>query len=133
MAIRENRNTVKDLLKAANEQIKTISVQEAQSHHGDQNFVYVDLRDAREIKRSGKIPEAFSCPRGMLEFWIDPDSPYHKEIFNEDKTFIFYRASGWRSALSTKTASEMGLEKTCHIEGGFTAWVKHNGEVENIE
>ena len=95
--------------------------------------MFVDLRDIRELKKSGKIPKSFSCPRGMLEFWIDTESPYHKEIFNQEKTFVFYCASGWRSALSTKTASEMGLENVCHIEGGFNSWIKNGGEVENLD
>ncbi len=94
--------------------------------------VLVDLRDIREIKRSGKIPGAFSCPRGMLEFWIDPDSPYHKDIFNQDKTYVFYCASAWRSALSAQLAMEMGLAPVAHIEGGFTAWLKAGGAIEKV-
>ena len=85
----------------------------------------VDLRDYREILKEGKIPGAFSCPRGMLEFWIDPDSPYHKEYFNQDKTYIFYCASAWRSALAAKAAMEMGLSPVVHLEGGFNE--KTNG------
>jgi rhodanese-related sulfurtransferase len=90
----------------------------------------VDLRDIRELQRTGKIPGAFSCPRGMLEFWIDPASPYHKEIFNQDKTYVFYCASAWRSALSAKVAQDMGLAPVAHIAGGFTAWLKADGPVE---
>ena len=69
----------------------------------------------------------------MLEFWIDPKSPYHKEVFNQNKTYVFYCASAWRSALSAKVAQEMGLTPVCHIEGGFTAWKKEIGEVEKVE
>ena len=68
----------------------------------------------------------------FLEFWIDPESPYHKEIFNQDKTYVFYCASAWRSALSGKAAMEMGLAPVCHIEGGFTEWKKSDGKIERI-
>ncbi len=88
---------------------------------------------AAQLKREGKIPGAFSCPRGMLEFWIDPESPYHKEIFNQDKTYVFYCASAWRSALSAKTAIDMGLKPVLHIEGGFMAWKKADGDVETLD
>jgi rhodanese-related sulfurtransferase len=87
----------------------------------------VDLRDPRELEREGTIPGAFHCPRGMLEFWVDPESPYHKPIFAEPKVFVFFCASGWRSALSTKTVQEMGLADVAHVEGGFTAWRKAGG------
>ena len=92
----------------------------------------MDLRDPRELKREGKIPGAFSCPRGMLEFWIDPESPYHKDVFAQDKTFVFYCASAWRSALSARLAQEMGLQPVAHIEGGFSGWKKAGGEVEEV-
>ena len=94
--------------------------------------MFVDLRDYREILKDGKIPGAFSCPRGMLEFWIDPDSPYHKEFFNQDKTYIFYCASAWRSALAAKVAMEMGLSPVVHLEGGFNEWLKQGGAIETI-
>lgn len=112
----------KDLLAEAEAMVEAVDVAEAARLHGRDNVVFVDLRDPREREREGAIAEAFSCPRGMLEFWIDPESPYHKPVFAEDKLFLFYCASGWRSALATKTALEMGLENVCHLEGGFTAW-----------
>ena len=90
------------------------------------------MRDYREIIKDGKIPGAYSCPRGMLEFWIDPDSPYHKEFFNQDKTYIFYCASAWRSALAVKEAMRMGLSPVVHIEGGYSEWVKKGGDIETI-
>ena len=133
MTVTNNKKSVQDLLSEANAQIDTISIEKAKQLHIDEGYIFVDLRDVREVRKSGKIPKSFSCPRGMLEFWIDPDSPYHKEIFNQEKTFVFYCASGWRSALSTKTAIDMGLENACHIDGGFSAWVKNGGEVENID
>lgn len=122
--------SVKTLVAKANSDIKTISVEEAFKILGTDDHVFVDLRDIREIKRSGKIPGAFSCPRGMLEFWIDPESPYHKDIFNQEKTYVFYCAAGWRSALSAQTAQAMGLSPVCHIHGGFTKWSYMNKPVE---
>jgi len=124
---------IKSLVADANAVIETIPVAAAKALVESDNHVLVDLRDFRELKRSGKIPGAFSCPRGMLEFWIDPESPYHKDVFNQDKTYVFYCASGWRSALATKAAMEMGLSPVAHIEGGFGAWTKAGGPVEDVE
>ena len=83
---------------------------------------FVDLRDVRELEREGMIPGAFHAPRGMLEFWVDPDSPYFKDVFGSGRTFVFYCQSAWRSALATRAVQEMGLEPVCHLEGGFQAW-----------
>ena len=93
----------------------------------------VDIRDPREIEREGWIPGAFSCTRGMLEFWIDPASPYAKPIFQSDKKFIFHCAGGMRSALAAKTAQDMGLKPVAHIGGGFAAWRDAGGPVEKVE
>ena len=123
---------IKELVKEANVTAKTISVDEAIIKNTDNKFIFVDIRDYRELEREGKIPGAYSCPRGMLEFWIDPESPYHKEIFNQNKTYIFYCASAWRSALAVKSAKEMGLNPVFHIEGGFNAWKEANGVIEKI-
>ena len=92
-----------------------------------------DLRDPRELEREGRIPGAVHCPRGMLEFWIDPESPYHKPVFAQDKTYLFFCAAGWRSALSAATAQDMGLQPVAHMEGGFTAWKNAGGAVETVE
>ena len=124
---------VKDMVAEANKEITTLSIQDAIELVENDEYVIVDLRDIRELKRTGKIPGAFSCPRGMLEFWIDPASPYHKEIFNQDKTYLFYCASAWRSALSTKLAQDMGLKPVAHIEGGFTAWEKAGAPIEAVD
>lgn len=124
---------IKTLLAEANAVVTTLPTEDAKALVHSDKHVLIDLRDIREIKRSGKIPGAFSCPRGMLEFWIDPDSPYHKEIFNQDKTYVFYCASAWRSALSAQVAMEMGLAPVAHIAGGFTAWVKADGPVEKLK
>ncbi len=122
--------SVKQLVEQASAEIETIDVAEARPLHGRDDVVYVDLRDIRELKREGKIPGAFHMPRGMIEFWIDPDSPYFKDIFNEDKRFVFFCAAGWRSALAVQTAQRMGLENTCHFNGGFGGWKESGGAVE---
>jgi rhodanese-related sulfurtransferase len=120
----------KQLLAEANERIETLSVADAIKQVGQPDTVFIDLRDPREMEREGKMPGAFACTRGMLEFWIDPESPYAKPIFQEEKKFIFFCAGGWRSALAARTAQEMGLENVAHIEGGFGAWKKEGGPVE---
>lgn len=125
--------TCQMLVSEANEVVPIISIADAKNKVNDRNYVFIDIRDFREIKREGKIPNAFSCPRGMLEFWIDPNSPYHKEIFNQDKTYIFYCASGWRSALAGKVSIEMGLTPVFHIEGGFSAWKNKNLAIEEVK
>ncbi len=124
---------VKEMVAEANQEITTVSIQDVTKLVDSDQHVIVDLRDIRELKRSGKIPGAFSCPRGMLEFWIDPASPYHKEIFNQDKTYVFYCASAWRSALAAKAAQDMGLRPVSHIEGGFTAWEKSGAAIEEVK
>ncbi len=124
--------SVKQMVSEANQRITTITVSRARELIGSDTHVFVDLRDFRELKREGKIPGAFSCPRGMLEFWIDPESPYHKEIFAQDKTFVFYCASAWRSALSTAAAQDMGLAPVAHIAGGLSAWKTAGGPIEEV-
>ena len=121
---------IKALLDEANAEIKTLSAAEAIKAADSKDVVIVDIRDPREIERDGRTPGAFSCTRGMLEFWIDPQSPYAKPIFQEDKTFIFHCAGGLRSALAAKTAQDMGLKPVAHIAGGFAAWRDAGGPVE---
>ena len=116
------RKGYRQLLDEANAQIDVVSPEEASVLLGDPATVFVDLRDPRERQRDGTIPAAFHCTRGMLEFWIDPESPYHKPVFASGKTFVFFCAGGWRSALATRTAQDMGLAPVKHILGGFTAW-----------
>ncbi len=123
---------IKELLAEANAIVSTIDPAEALKRLGDEGTLFVDLRDPRELARDGKIPGAFHCPRGMLEFWIDPESPYFKPVFGEAKSFLFYCASGWRSALSARTAQEMGLKPVAHLKGGFTAWKNAAGPVETV-
>lgn len=119
----------KQLVADASEKIRTIPLQEAMKRHGDPDVVFVDIRDVRELQREGMIPGAVHAPRGMLEFWVDPESPYYKDIFGSGKEFYFYCASAWRSALATLAVQEMGLEPVAHIEGGFSGWKKAGGPV----
>lgn len=111
----------KDMLAEADAAVQSVSIDEAAAAIDDPQTVLVDIRDPRELEREGMIPEAFHAPRGMLEFWIDPESPYHKPRFAEGKTYIFYCASGWRSLLAAKLANEMGL-KAQSLRGGFGEW-----------
>ena len=120
---------VKDMVAAANEVVEHAPAAELLDQHGADKVTFVDLRDPRELEREGMIPGAFHCPRGMLEFWIDPESPYAKERFQTGDKFIFYCASGWRSALSAQVAQEMGLENVSHITDGFGGWRKAGGPV----
>ena len=122
----------KQMLAEADALVERLPVGDAIARAGDPDVVLVDLRDFRELEREGRVPGAFHCPRGMLEFWIDPDSPYAKPIFQEDKTFVFFCAAGWRSALSAATAQRMGLGPVAHVDGGFAAWKAAGGPVEQV-
>ncbi len=124
------KKTVKQMVEEASSRIETLSIEEALALHGTDGVTFVDIRDIRELERDGQVPNAIHAPRGMLEFWIDPESPYHKEIFASGNRFVFFCAAGWRSALATDTARSMGLENICHIEGGFGAWKKAEGPME---
>ncbi len=119
----------KALVEAAEREIDTVPVAEAIKLAGRDDGVLVDIRDIRELQREGKVPGAFHCPRGMLEFWIDPQSPYHKPKFAEDKRFVFFCGGGLRSALATQIAQRMGLKPVAHIAGGFGAWKTAGGPV----
>ncbi|MGH6815098.1 MAG: rhodanese-like domain-containing protein [Hyphomicrobiaceae bacterium] len=121
------------LVAAAKSEIRELSASEAVRLAEQPDVVLVDVRDPRELERDGKIPGAFHCTRGMLEFWIDPQSSYFKPIFAEDKTFVFFCAGGMRSALAAKTAQDMGLKPVAHIVGGFKAWKEAGGSVEGGE
>ncbi len=124
---------IKELCAEAEAQIETLEVGEAIALHGDPGVQIVDIRDIRELWRDGAVPGAFHAPRGMLEFWVDPQSPYHKEIFASGKKFVFFCASGMRSALATLAVHEMGLAPVAHIAGGFAAWREAGGPVEEKE
>jgi rhodanese-related sulfurtransferase len=118
------------LIDAAEREIETLDVAAARRLLDDDAVVFVDLRDIRELTREGKIPGAFHAPRGMLEFWVDPESPYHKDVFSSGKRLVFYCQSGWRSALATQTVQRMGLTNVCHIGGGFSEWKSADAPVE---
>lgn len=122
----------KELVARAEAEVVTLPVSEAKTLLGREDVVFVDLRDIRELQREGKIPGAWHVPRGLLEFWIDPESPYHKPQFGEAKRFVFYCNLGWRSALAAQVAQAMGLERVFHLEGGLTAWVAAGGVVEAV-
>ena len=119
----------KQLLDEARERVGAHTPGEALKLLDDPDVVFVDIRDVRELERDGMIPGAFHAPRGMLEFWVDPESPYHKEIFASGKSFVLYCASAWRSALSAATLVDMGLDKVSHLDGGFAAWKESGGPV----
>jgi len=123
---------VRDLVEAAEREIETMPVEQAVALHGRDDVVFVDLRDIRELTREGRVPGAFHCPRGMLEFWIDPQSKYFKPVFGEDKRFVLFCAGGQRSALAAQTAQRMGLKPVAHIEGGFGAWRAAGGPIETV-
>lgn len=113
----------KDMMAEADAIVQSVTAPEMAGQLDGGDVVMVDIRDPRELEREGMIPGAFHAPRGMLEFWIDPESPYHKPTFAEAKTFVFYCASGWRSLLAARLAQEMGLEARS-LRGGFSEWKK---------
>lgn len=123
----------KELIAEAETVIETITAEEAVKLASDESTVFVDLRDIRELYREGRIPGSVHAPRGMLEFWVDPESPYHKEIFASGKRLVLHCAVGWRSALATKTLHDMGMENICHIGGGYNGWKEHGGATEAVE
>lgn len=121
---------IKDLLAEAEAVVTSTNAAEAARLLNDEDAAFVDLRDVREVAREGRIPGSVHVPRGMLEFWLDPESPYHREIFSSGKRFVFYCNKGWRSALAAKTAQEMGLERVSHLSGGFETWRAEGGATE---
>jgi rhodanese-related sulfurtransferase len=112
----------KALVDQAMAEVTTYTIEQARALHGRPEVCFVDVRDVRELEREGVIPGAVHAPRGMLEFWVDPQSPYHRPVFAEDREFVLFCAAGWRSALAAKTLQDMGLPRVAHIEGGYTAW-----------
>lgn len=123
----------RELVADAEEEIETIDPATAHGLLARDDVVFVDVRDVRELRREGRIPGSFHCPRGMLEFWIDPESPYAKDVFARDVRFVFYCNLGWRSALAARTAARMGLARVCHIGGGYDAWTEAGLPTEALE
>lgn len=117
------------LVATARERIAEIETADLIALLDDPEVLIVDIRDIRERQRSGHIPGSFHAPRGMIEFWVDPESPYFKDIFAEERKFVFHCASGWRSALTVATLQDMGFE-AAHLKNGFSDWVKQDGPVE---
>lgn len=123
----------KQLMAEAEAEVSQVTAEDAKSMHGRDDVVIVDIRDVRELQREGRIPGSVHAPRGMLEFWVDPESPYHKPVFAEDKTFVIHCASGWRSLLATQILQRMGLQPVVNLKGGFAAWKEAGGPVEQVE
>jgi rhodanese-related sulfurtransferase len=125
--------TAAELVAAAEREIVTLSLEDVRAAMDDANTQIIDIRDVRELWREGKIPGALHCPRGMNEFWIDPESPYHKPIYASGKRFILYCGGAWRSALEAKMFQDMGITNVAHMAGGFTAWKAADFPVEDVE
>ena len=124
------KKSAADMVAEARARIEEIETADLIAAVDDPGTVIVDIRDPRERQRTGFIPGSVHAPRGMVEFWIDPDSPYFKEVFGqENKKYIFHCASGWRSALTVATLQDMGFE-AAHLKEGFSTWEKHGGPVE---
>ena len=124
------KTSAADMVKNARARIEEIETPDLITMIDDPNVIVVDIRDIRERQRSGYIPGSFHAPRGMIEFWIDPESPYHKDIFTQEgKKYVFHCASGWRSALTVATLQDMGFE-AAHLKEGFSTWEKQGGPVE---
>ena len=122
------------LVDEAMTQVRTYSADQVRTRLADPKVQLVDIRDVRELEREGTVPGALLAPRGMLEFWVDPDSPYFKPVFaDEDKEFILFCGAGWRSALATRTLQEMGMRNVAHIDGGFAAWKQAQAPVVTLE
>jgi rhodanese-related sulfurtransferase len=124
----------KALVDEAMAQVRTYDVDAVRARLDDPNLQLVDIRDVRELQAEGAVPGSLHAPRGMLEFWVDPDSPYFKPVFGHaDKEYVLFCAGGLRSALAAKTLQDMGMRNVAHIEGGFGAWKKQGGPVETME
>ncbi len=121
--------TVKAMLDEATACIATHSLEDARALHGRSEVQFIDIRESAELAREGTIPGAFHAPRGVLEFWADPASPYFNPVFGSDKRLLLFCAIGWRSALATLTLQEMGLAQIGHLAGGFDAWKAAGGPV----
>lgn len=124
---------IKQLCAEAEAEIETWTVDQAMAAKDDDNVVFVDIRDVRELWREGAVPGAMHAPRGMLEFWVDPESPYARDVFQSGKRFMFFCAGGMRSALAAKAVQDMGLTPVCHLAGGYGAWREAGGATEPRE
>ncbi|MEL7098879.1 MAG: rhodanese-like domain-containing protein [Pseudomonadota bacterium] len=126
------KKTAAQMVAEARARIEEVKTEDLIAQHGSEDLVIVDIRDPRERERTGAIPGAVHAPRGMVEFWVDPDSPYYKEVFGQpDKRYVFHCASGWRSALTVATLQDMGFD-AAHLKDGFSDWAKKGGPTEDI-
>ena len=122
------------LVDEAMAQVTTYNVDQVRQRLVDPALQLVDIRDARELEREGTVPGVINAPRGMLEFWVDPDSPYYKPVFGDaGKQYVLFCGAGWRSALAAKALQDMGMTNVAHIDGGFTEWAKQGAPVESYE
>jgi rhodanese-related sulfurtransferase len=122
------------LVDEAMAQVRTYSVQQVRERLGAPELQLVDIRDVRELQHEGTVPGSYHAPRGMLEFWVDPASPYFKKLFaDEGREFVLFCGAGWRSALAAKSLQDMGMTNVAHIDGGYTEWVKQGGPTETLE
>ena len=119
-----------ELVAEANAAVETLDVAEASKLVGRDDVVFVDVREGGELATQGKIPGAIHAPRGLLEFYADPSTPYHKPELASGKRLVVYCASGGRSALAAKTLKDMGIDKVANLLGGFTAWQQQGGKIE---
>jgi rhodanese-related sulfurtransferase len=124
------KKTVAEMVAEANAEVETIPAADAIKLKDDPNILLVDIRDIRELDRDGRVPGALHAPRGMLEFWVDPATPYHREVFASGRKFVFFCAAGGRSALAAQALQRMGLEPVAHMGGGFGAWKAAGGPIE---
>jgi rhodanese-related sulfurtransferase len=120
----------RSLVAEAEEQVQSLSTQEAKDKCEKEGVLLIDLRDIREVKREGKISNSLHIPRGMLEFWVDPDSPYYRKEFDNVDEVVLYCNKGWRSALAAQSLMSMGLEKVSHISGGMEQWLADGREID---
>jgi len=122
------------LVDEAMAQVKTYSVAQVRERLGQPDLQLVDIRDVRELQAEGTVPGSFHAPRGMLEFWVDPASPYFKKVFADPaREYVLFCGAGWRSALAVKTLQDMGMRNVAHIDGGFTDWVRQGAPTETLE
>ena len=126
------RTSINDLVKKAKSEIEELSVEEVKREISEGSTILIDIRDFRERLLEGTIPGAVSAPRGMIEWWFDPDSPYHKEEFTFDQRYVLFCSLGWRSALATSALKDLGFSNVAHLEQGFTGWVDSNEMVEQV-
>ena len=125
--------SAKDLVDKVLKDIETLTPEEAKSRIEKENAILIDIRDIRELWRDGTIENSKHIPRGMLEFWVDPESPYSKNDIPMDKNLILFCAQGMRSALAAKTLKDMGFTNVAHVKGGFEALKKSNFKVVEVK